>query len=464
MANETRKTPANSTQTVNVPQDNGTQETRITEEMVLRSNNRTKKDVGTWRTGIVSAESVYRPNFVPLFDMHTDILLDAHLSGLIKKRVASVINKKLVFKVGEKKVDEMDKLIDSKVFSDVRRQFIMSKMHGRSGLEFVPGKKLAFNEVPRKHIDMKNQLITREQWGGEGVFYPDFWNLWVIGDPNDLGLLTICGFYALLKKGAISNWAEYVELYGSPVMVLKYGGNDLQSKKQAKDIIDKSGNSLKIAITKEMDFQIVDGKTSNGDGSLQDTFVERLNQEMSLIITGNTETSTNGKGGTGAKSLVHQNEQKQLTKEDMDFELDMLNSDKFLGILARYGYKVGDGHFEYVGEVDVDFLQQKIKVDLPLLQAGLPVSAKYLYETYNIPMPEPGEQLVILGSTQEPDGDETEPDADEAKPAPKGKLAKAAPKKKPAAPATMAMTPDQVQAMMQQTLTDFFGSALSIEG
>ncbi len=464
MAKETRKKPSNSTQTVNAPQT-GEQETRISQEMVLRSNNRSKKDVGTWRNGIISAESVYNPNWVPLLDMHTDILLDAHLAGLIKKRVASVINKKLVFKVGEKKVDEMDKLIESKVFSDLRRQFIMTKMHGRTAMEFVPGGPLAFNEVPRKHIDMKNQLITKEQWGGEGVFYPDYWNLWVIGDPNDLGLLTICGFYALLKKGAISNWAEYVELYGSPVMVLKYGGNDLQSRKQAQSIIDKSGNSLKIAITKEMDFQIVDGKTSNGDGSLQETFIERLNQEMSLIITGNTETSTNGKGGTGAKSLVHQNEQKQLTKEDMDYELDMLNSDKFLGILARYGYKVEGGHFEYVGEVDIDFLQQKIKVDLPLMQAGLPVAAKYLYETYNIPMPEPGEQLVILGSAQEPDADETEPDADETpKPKPIGKQPAKPKTRKTAQPAQMAMTPDEIRAMMKTTLSDFFATALSTEG
>ncbi|WP_161499395.1 phage portal protein family protein [Flavipsychrobacter stenotrophus] len=444
------KKPVNSTQTSNEPQT-GKGQVQVTQEMVLRSVNRSKKDVRTWRTAIVAAESVYVPNTVPLYDLYTDILLDAHLSGLIKKRISSVRNKKMVFKVGEDKVDEMDSLIQSKAFSDVIKQIMLAKMWGISGMEFIPGERLTFNEIPRKHIKTKTQKIVYEQWDNDnGVFYPDYQNIWVVGEPGDLGLLSICGFYALLKKGAISHWAEYVELYGSPVMVLKYGGNDLQSRKVGQGIVDKAGNSLKIVIPKEMDFQLVDGKTSNGNGDLQEKIVERLNQEMSLIITGNTETSTNGKGGTGGKSVVHSNEQKQLIKDDMDDVLDLLNSDKFLAILATYGYPVTGGNFEYVGEIDIEFLQQKIRVDLPLLQAGLPVSAKYLYETYNIPMPEKGDQIVILSGAPSTDPEETGEEPTEPttpKPATREKTP----------PAEKPLTASDVKAM----LTDFFANALT---
>lgn len=449
MAKKTR----NSTQTSNEPQK-GIQETKVTEQMVLRSVNRTKKDVGTWRTAIISAESVYCPNTVQLYDLYTDILLDAHLSGLVKKRISSVRNKKMVFKVGEDKVDEMDKLIQSKSFSDLVKQIMLAKMWGISGIEFIPGEKLAFNEIPRKHIKTKTQKITYEQWDNDnGVFYPDYWNLWVIGEPGDLGLLSICGFYALLKKGAISSWAEYVELYGSPVMVLKYGGSDLQSKKAGQNIVDKAGNSLKIVIPKEMDFTLVDGKTSNGDGKLQETFIERLNQEMSLIITGNTETSTNGKGGTGGKSVVHSNEQKQLIKDDMDDVLDLFNSDQFLSVLERYGYPVKGGNFEYVGEIDIDFLQQKLKIDLPLAQSGLPFPENYFYETYSISMPKAGEKVIMLNGSSAVDQEEP----GEEQPAPPRKT-------KPKAPTDKPVTEKQVQAIMQQSFADFFANALNTEG
>lgn len=457
-----RKKPLNSTQTLNEPQT-GKETIEMTQQMVLRSVNRSKKDVKTWRTNIIAAESVYYPNTVGLYDLYDDILLDAHLSGLIKKRISNVRNKRMVFKVGEKKVDIMDKLIQSKVFSDVIKQIMLAKMWGISGMEFLPGDKLTFNIIPRKHIKTKNQIISYEQWDNDnGFFYPDFQNIWVVGEPGDLGLLSICGFYALLKKGAISNWAEYVELYGSPVMVLKYGGSDLQSKKAGQGIVDKAGNSLKIVIPKEMDFQLLDGKTSNGDGKLQESFIERLNQEMSLIVVANTETSTNGKGGTGGKSAVHSNEQKQLIKDDMDDVLDLLNSDKFLAILATYNYPIANGNFEYVGEIDIEFLQQKIKIDLPLLQAGLPVTAQYLYETYNIPMPEAGEKLVVLTGLPAPDPeDPAEEQGEEPLPKPPVKPKKAAPKTKTD---SQQMTPAAVKAMMQETFADFFGNALTIEG
>jgi len=456
---------ANSTQSSNV-QTVGNKTALVTQEMTLRSVDRSKKNVRTWRTSIVAADSVYNPQNAPLQDLMVDIMLDGHLSGIVRKRVASVCNKKLVFKKGEDKRDEFDTLIKSKSFRDCKKEFVLSKFYNVSGLEFVPGPKFAFNRIPRKHIKTKTQKITYEQWDNDnGIFWPDYKNIMVIYEEGDLGLLTICGFYALLKKGAISTWAEYIELFGSPVMIMKYKGHDLQSKKAGDKILEQAGNSMKICLPEEMGFDMKDGKASNGDGQLQEKFIERMNQEMSLAVLGNSETSTNGKGGTGAKTWIHSEEQKQLIKDDMDDLLDILNSDQFLSLLQSYGYDTAGGNFEYVGEVDIDFLQQKMKIDLPLIQAGLPVSAKYLYETYNIPMPEPGEQLVVLGSAQEPDGDETEPDADE-KPAPKipGKQPAKPKPKKTAEPAQMAMTPDQVKMMMQQTLSDFFATALSTEG
>ena len=444
-----KKDIAISTQNSNAPID-GKKTLMVNQDLTLRSTLRDKKDVRSWRNAIVYAESVYYPNHVRLFDLYTDILLDGHLSGIINKRISSVKNKTLVFKKGEDKIDEMDSLIQSKAFGDIIKEMIWSKMFGISGLEFVPGPKLTFNSIPRKHISMKTQKIMYEQWDiNDGIFYPELKNIWVIGEPNDLGLLSICGFYALLKKGAISNWAEYIELYGSPIMIIKYKGYGLQEQKAGERIINEAGNSMKLVIPEEMGFDVKDGKSANGDGKLHETFLERCNQEMSLAILGNSETSTNGKHGTGAKSQVHSEEQKQIIKDDMDFTADLLNSDHFIDILASYGYPVEGGHFEYDGEIDIDFIKQKLAVDLPLIQAGLPVTKEYLYGQYHIPEPQPGEPIVILNATADPDNDAAEDNPLPVKPK------KAAPKKAKQAPEPP-ITASDVKAI----LSDFFANAL----
>ena len=400
----------------------------VTPEVIIRTIDRSKKDVNVWRTGIIAFESVYYPNQRILFDLYSDILLDGHLSGIIKKRIAQVKNKKLSFKVGEDKIDEMDKTITSKAFRDMITQFILAKVWGLSGLEFVPGEKLAFNEIPRKHIKRKTQMITYEQTGlTDGISYADLANVWIIGEPHDMGLLVICGFYALLKKKTISNWAEYIELFGSPVMILKYKGHDLQARKAGERIVEKAGNSMKIVIPEEMGFDMKDGKMSNGDGQLQETFVERMNQEMSMIILGNTDTSTKGAGSHG-KAETHSEEQKQLMKDDMDDIIDLLNSDHFMNILRSYNLPVEGGRFEYDGEADMAYLEKKLKIDIPLItQTGLKVSKKYLYDTYFIPEPEDGDDCIELmpklgqpENENEPDIEDGRPIGQNPKPKPKG--------------------------------------------
>ena len=374
---------------------------QVINKTVIRTVDRSPKDILTWRTALIAAESVYYPNQSRLYDLYEDIILDGHLSGIIQKRIDQVLNKTLQLKKGDDVVEDMNKIIRSQAFRGIITQFMWRKLRGLCGLEFIPGDKLAFNIIPPKHIKLKTQMITFEQFGlTDGISYTDAKNLLILGDHHDFGLLLKCGYYALLKKGAITDWATYIELFGSPVIVLKYDGYNRDDKIAGEKILQNSGNSQKILIPRTMDWDMKDGKISNGDGKLQETFRLAMNQEMSLIILGNTETSASGQHGSEGKSKTHSDQQKEIMKSDMEYIVDLLNSDQFMQIMKSYNFPVDGCYFEYDREVDLDYLKGKYPVDIALItQAGLKVPVKYLYETYSIPEPQGDEECIQLFPT-----------------------------------------------------------------
>lgn len=136
-----------------------------------------------------------------------------------------------------------------------------------------------------------------------------------------------------------------------------------------------------------VDFEIMDGKISNGDGKLQDSLVKTCNNELSIIILGNTETTGNTNGGSNAKAETQAKQQLEITKADMQFVLDMLNSRQFLSILKSYGYPIEGGFFQYENAVDTQTMKNKIAIDTQINNI-VPINPDYWYDTYGIPKPD----------------------------------------------------------------------------
>ena len=361
----------------------------IVNQITVRSADRSRKDIGSLRDAHKSAESVIRPNRTLLYDVYADVVNDGHLSGVIQKRRDAVLNKKLYFSDAKgQRVKAFDKLVKSKNFRKLRRQIFESQLWGVSGVEFFPGKKLAFEKVPRKHIKPEKGLISKEQSQEDGWVIDELPFVWIIAEEKgDLGLLLKCAPYAIYKKDCIGDWSQYVEIFGQPVRVMKYDAFDPQTKSELDKIADESGSSLVIKIPKQVDFEMMDGKISNGDGKLQQLLKDSMNAEMSVIILGNTETTSSENGGSNAKSQTHAEQQLEITKSDLEFEAGWLNDEKFLAILATYDYPVEGGEFVYVEDVDPTAVKNKLEAATTLRSNGVPVDDDYFYEVSGIPKP-----------------------------------------------------------------------------
>lgn len=366
----------------------------VVQEIRIQSADRSKKDINDFRTAMISAESVYYPNAVRLFDLYDYVLLDGHLSGIIGKRIDAVLNKNLIFETTSgKKVDDMDDLINGETFREVVRKIMETPAWGRSGMEFIPGPEFKFKEIPRKHIKPHKKVITIEQNGDEGIPYENLKHIWVLGKDNDLGYLLKCSPYAIWKRGNMGDWAQYIEIFGQPVRVIYYDAHDSKTKMELREVLDESGSALALMIPNQAKFEMMDGKQSNGNGDLQDKFKTSCNSEMSIVVLGNTETTTSSSSSGYAQSKEHSKQQLEITKSDMAYVVNQLNSKQFLAILQSFGYPVTDGRFKFEKEIDLIELKTRMEID-EKLDSKVPLGEDYWYETYGVPKPANFNQLM----------------------------------------------------------------------
>jgi len=356
----------------------------IINEINVRSVDRGRKDIASWRGALTSAESVYYPNRTRLYDLYEDIMLDGHLTGVITKKINAVLNKGIHFEAGGAHVRAMDELIHSLAFRDIVRTIIETLLWGISAIEFVPGNSLTFNHIPRKHIKPHAGIISFEQSGNDGIPFAHLPNVWVMGDKDNLGLLLKCAPYCLYKRGGLADWAQFIELFGQPVRVIKYDSYDEQTRAELRRILDESGSSLSMMIPRQADFEIKDGKQANSDGGLQLSFIKALNEEISVTVLGNTETTNSSRSAGYAQSKIHQEQQYEITRADIAYTAAMLNTPQFLSILRSYGYPVADGHFVFSKDMDIEYLHKRIAIDKEL-SALIPIPESYWLDTYGIP-------------------------------------------------------------------------------
>ena len=406
--NKPNITVSNPTQYSDKPQKDGGTPELVVQELQIRAAIRTKQDIQTFRASQISAESRYSPNRSRLYDLYDDIRLDGHLSGIIQKRFDAVLNKPLFYRdKSGKEVKGMNSFILSREMRFIKRQILESILNGIAGIEFIPGATVEPRYIPIKHIKPKWQIISYEQNGQEGADYTELPNIWIIGEPEDLGILLKCAPYAIYKRGVFADWANFIEIFGQPVRIMYYDAHDKQTKIELKEILDESGSALALMVPKQAEFKMMDGKQTNGDGRLQETFVNSANAELSVIVLGNTETTASAKTGSFAKSKTHQEQQLEISKSDLVYVAQYLNDPHFIAILKSYGLPVTEGgYFEFNKDIDINFLSERIEIDKALKdELHLPMEDDYLYDTYGVPKPANYEEIK---QEQDEEDDETE--------------------------------------------------------
>lgn len=363
----------------------------------LQSYNRQPKDLSNWKQALQAAEDPDYPDFSPLQNLYHDIMLDGHLTSVTEKRILKILNAGIVFSGDGKENELIDNLMETEAFEQLLRNIIESHLYGHS-LSWcditLPGKKAPEVElIDRRHVVPPLHIYKYRDSdnNNSGIDYtqPPLWNyVLATGRKKDLGLLLKCAPYVLLKRGDVSDWATFAEIFGMPLRKGTYPAHNPQARKELIEAMDVMGSASSVAVPEGSNIEFVQNTTSTSGKGIHESFADWCDKQMSKTILTNTLT-TDAEGGK-YKGDVHADSEKEVKKADLRFVLRVLN-DRFKELLELHGYHPGKGRFK-LPEEDTKPNKETFEVDKGVSEI-VEVEPEYWYDKYKIPVPKSGAKL-----------------------------------------------------------------------
>lgn len=351
-------------------------------EILIRPIHRGVNDIGTWRGALRLADL---DNRTKLYDLYTDLLIDGYLSDAIDKRLDAVTDAELSFTSAGKQVDAMTDLMDTPEFENFLREIMLSRFWGVSLDECYFADGFNFKSIPRKHIRLKTKEIALREEDLHGIDYSANAQIIQFGTDDDYGILLRVAPYVIYKRGGFGDWAQFVELFGMPQRIGKYSSMDEQSRRALIQAFEEAGSAPYLVIPKETEATQTT-LSNSGNGALYNDFRGACNEEILITILGQTMTTQDG--SSLAQGQVHLAVQEKKHRADRRFVERMLNK-HFVPLLENRGYPVRGGKFKFL-----DKAQELTVADTIQLSGILPIPQSYLYNKYNIPMPEGDEPVA----------------------------------------------------------------------
>ncbi len=355
----------------------------------------TKKDIRDWRNAWQMAINAERPFRNAMYDIYTDVLGDAHVSGAIDQRKKIVLQKeyKIINEKSGEEVPEMYAIFDASWFYRLFDLVLDAHFWGHSLIQLGDPEKKTNGSyqfadvqlVPRKHVIPEFGLITREPGDepNKGFSYRKSpFNQWLIeaGNPNELGLLLKCAPHAISKKNMSAFWDQFGELFGMPIRIATTSTNDPKEIANIDNMMESMGAKAwgRFDELTEIKFQ----ETQHSDAfNVYDKRIERANSELSKLILGQTMTMDNG--SSQSQSETHLKILNNIVNSDADMLRNVVN-DQLLPICAMHGVAPDGLRFEW--DKPLGYLaSEQIQLEQMLLNRYT-IDPTYFVEKYNIPI------------------------------------------------------------------------------
>lgn len=378
----------------------------LIQQLTIRPLTRRSQDIGTMLQAIRSAEAITGRR-TELYDMYEDFLTsDAHLRTVYSKRIMGVTNVDWVYHDKDgKEVQFMKDWIDTPDFELVIAESIKSKAWGYTYLEFDFYGDGTFGVylVPRKHMRPSKGIISIEQTGDNGIniregIYAD--TILEVGDEKDLGLLMVAAQYVIFKRSSLSDWAQFAEVFGQPLIDAVWDGFDENQRIELLEALNNLGSGGQIVRPEGTQLQFLAGGSNNPTGELYKGIIDISNAEMSKLFIGQTETTESSDSSGYAQAAVHAGTEFNIFKDDIKFVRRILNK-RLLRILETNGIVEPGGSFSIVEEQVNVPLSEQLNTDVMLKNTiGLPMTDDYFYEKYGVEKPENYEELKTAQAEQ----------------------------------------------------------------
>lgn len=353
----------------------------------VRSIDRSRKDIAAWRTAILSAESVIHPTRKLLYDLYADVLLDEHLTTVMRNRHLAILNSEVIYQRDGEEDPQVGKLIKTLFFRQLLCHILDAQFFGYTLANIDLTKLSGCRIVDRRHVVPSKHIVVKTPHDFDGVRYdepPYSWGYLAVGDEYDLGLILKAVPLVLLKRGDISDWATFNEIFGMPLRKGKYDPMNPASKTQVETALREAGSAAWIVLPDGSEVEFI-SNSQTGQAANFDLFAARMDAGISKLFLGQTMTTEVGKSGSLAQAQIHENTQEDIAMADRQYVEIILNSD-LKRILQAQGFLAENdsGEFQFVEE-EADLAKDvRLNMDLLIHEKVAPLKRGYFAQEYNV--------------------------------------------------------------------------------
>lgn len=215
------------------------------------------------------------------------------------------------------------------------------------------------------------------------------------GSPYGYGLGSSLYWLDWFGKNALKFWLVFADKFGSPTAVGKYPpGTPKEQQDKLLNAIEAIQQESAVKIPNTMVIELLEAARS-GTIDTYEKLCDYLDKKKTKLILGQTLTSDVGDKGSYAASKTHNEVRQDYIKADADELCESLN-DQIVKWIVDYNFPDVKKYPQvWIRTEDEQDLKPLAERDNILVKdIGLPVSKKYFYDTYAVPKPEEGEDVI----------------------------------------------------------------------
>lgn len=354
---------------------------------------RVRQDASKFKVAVQAAESVMYPNRFLLMQAYQQTVLDGQLQSAMLQRKMKVLGQKfnLVDISGEVN-SEKTALLNEKWFYDFLDLSMDSIFWGFSCIQFSPiinSKFLNVELVPRIYVVPEFDLVrSNTATVTDGVKFTEKpYSNWCVGvgKKKDLGLLMKLTPYTIWKNNAMGAWAEFAEIFGTPIRITRTDVRDETTRKNAENMMRNMGVATWGVLDLNDQFELLEASRTDSF-NVYDKMVERCNSEISKIILGQTGT-TDEKSYSGSAN-IHGQIASQIGKQDQ-LMIQFIVNNQLIPMMNGLGFDFNGLKFEFDLSESVPLVDQA-KIDASFMPY-VKFNAEYLENKYKIVIDEVNE-------------------------------------------------------------------------
>jgi hypothetical protein len=263
----------------------------------IKPVDRVKMEMSNLGSAVEAALDPENSDRVELITMYENSWKDSRVISEREKAAAYLVTEPFQIISTNSPNEDKKKLFARPWFVDFMKIALFAEFWGYTLAEFQEqdenGEFTAVKVFPRRHVRPFEKLIVMEPTFREGVSYAetatDFF-LIELGEPTDLGKLETITREVIWKTFARSDWSEYNERFGKPILDFATDTTDQNELEKKKEAARDFGSNLWLIrdIEDEVDIVHVASRASSENFRDMATFCD---EQIALLFNGQTATS-----------------------------------------------------------------------------------------------------------------------------------------------------------------------------